>query len=127
MSLRRRLTLSLVTILILFAINVGTHFWGSFARNESMIAYRPVDGQRANIHAVIAELGIIGEARQACKGWCDLPEQYAPIIVDRPLIVLQHNPVVHTARRTGPSVAYGGDHRIVFFRDLINELWSGDF
>ncbi|NND67999.1 MAG: HAMP domain-containing histidine kinase [Halioglobus sp.] len=40
MSLRRRLTLSLVTILILFAINVGTHFWGSFARNESMEAYR---------------------------------------------------------------------------------------
>lgn len=40
MSLRRRLTLSLITILLLFAINVGTHFWGSFARNESMIAYR---------------------------------------------------------------------------------------
>lgn len=40
MSLRRRLTLSLVTILILFAVNVGTHFWGSYARNESMIAYR---------------------------------------------------------------------------------------
>ena len=40
MSLRRRLVLSLFTILILFAINVGTHFWGSYARNESMIAYR---------------------------------------------------------------------------------------
>ena len=40
MSLRRQLTLSLITILILFAVNVGTHFWGSFARNESMIAYR---------------------------------------------------------------------------------------
>ena len=40
MSLRRRLTLSLVTILILFSINVGTHFWGSFARNQSMEAYR---------------------------------------------------------------------------------------
>jgi len=40
MSLRRRLTLSLVTILVLFAVNVGTHFWGSYARNESMIAYR---------------------------------------------------------------------------------------
>jgi signal transduction histidine kinase len=39
-SLRRRLTLSLFTILILFAINVGTHFWGSYARSESMIAYR---------------------------------------------------------------------------------------
>jgi len=40
MSLRRQLTLSLVTILVLFAINVGTHFWGSYARNESMAAYR---------------------------------------------------------------------------------------
>ncbi len=40
MSLRRQLTLSLITILILFAVNVGTHFWGSYARNESMIAYR---------------------------------------------------------------------------------------
>ena len=40
MSLRRRLTLSLVTILVLFAINVGTHFWGSYARQESMEAYR---------------------------------------------------------------------------------------
>lgn len=40
MSLRRRLTLSLITILILFAINVGTHFWGSYARNQSMEAYR---------------------------------------------------------------------------------------
>lgn len=40
MSLRRRLTLSLLTILVLFAINVGTHFWGSYARSESMVAYR---------------------------------------------------------------------------------------
>jgi signal transduction histidine kinase len=40
MSLRRQLTLSLVTILMLFAVNVGTHFWGSYARNESMLAYR---------------------------------------------------------------------------------------
>ena len=40
MSLRRRLILSLFTILVLFAINVGTHFWGSYARGESMVAYR---------------------------------------------------------------------------------------
>ncbi|RLA48888.1 MAG: two-component sensor histidine kinase [Gammaproteobacteria bacterium] len=40
MSLRRRLTLSLITILVLFAINVGTHFWGSYARNQSMDEYR---------------------------------------------------------------------------------------
>ncbi len=40
MSLRRQLTLSLITILMLFAVNVGTHLWGSHARNESMLAYR---------------------------------------------------------------------------------------
>ncbi|MEQ9464886.1 MAG: HAMP domain-containing sensor histidine kinase [Haliea sp.] len=40
MSLRRRLTLSLCTILVLFSVNVGTHFWGSYARHESMLAYR---------------------------------------------------------------------------------------
>ena len=40
MSLRRRLTLSLLAILVLFSVNVGTHFWGSYARHESMIAYR---------------------------------------------------------------------------------------
>jgi two-component system cell cycle response regulator DivK len=54
MSLRRRLTLSLFTILVLFAINVGTHFWGSYARSESMVAYRQsvsagqVSGELAN-------------------------------------------------------------------------------
>lgn len=40
MSLRRRLTLSLLAILVLLTLNVGTHFWGSFARTESMTAYR---------------------------------------------------------------------------------------
>ena len=40
MSLRKRLTFSLLAILVLFAINVLTHFWGSYARSESMVAYR---------------------------------------------------------------------------------------
>ena len=40
MSLRRRLTLSVLAILLIFSINVGTHFWGSVARTESMTAYR---------------------------------------------------------------------------------------
>jgi signal transduction histidine kinase len=39
-SLSRRLTLSLLAILLIFSLNVGTHFWGSFARTESMTAYR---------------------------------------------------------------------------------------
>ncbi len=40
MSLSRRLTLSLLAILLIFSLTVGTHFWGSFARTESMTAYR---------------------------------------------------------------------------------------
>lgn len=40
MSLRRRLTYSLLAILGLFSANVATHLWGSYARSESMIAYR---------------------------------------------------------------------------------------
>ncbi|MCZ6828500.1 MAG: ATP-binding protein [Gammaproteobacteria bacterium] len=40
MSLRRRLTLSVLAILLIFSLNVGTHFWGSVARTESMTAYR---------------------------------------------------------------------------------------
>ena len=40
LSLRGRLYLFSGAILILFAINVATSLWGSFARNESSIAYR---------------------------------------------------------------------------------------
>ena len=40
LSLRGRLYLFSGAILILFAINVGTSLWGSFARNESSIAYQ---------------------------------------------------------------------------------------
>jgi signal transduction histidine kinase len=39
-SLSRRLTLSLLAILLIFSLNVGTHFWGSFARTESMGEFR---------------------------------------------------------------------------------------
>jgi CheY-like chemotaxis protein len=60
MSLRRRLTLSLFTILVLFAINVGTHFWGSFARSESMIAYR----QSVNASQVSDELARLLDAQR---------------------------------------------------------------
>ena len=39
-SLRARLYLVSAAILTLFAVNVGTHVWGSFARSESLVAYR---------------------------------------------------------------------------------------
>ena len=40
LSLRARLYLFSVAILTLFAVNVATHLWGSFARSESLVAYR---------------------------------------------------------------------------------------
>jgi len=40
LSLRARMYLFSAAILTLFAINVATHVWGSFARNESLLAYR---------------------------------------------------------------------------------------
>ena len=40
LSLRTRLYLFSGGILTLFAVNVATHVWGSFARSESLIAYR---------------------------------------------------------------------------------------
>ncbi|MEK9655637.1 MAG: hypothetical protein VW202_08025 [Halieaceae bacterium] len=40
LSLRGRLYLFSGAILILFAINVATSLWGSFARNESSLAYQ---------------------------------------------------------------------------------------
>ena len=40
LSLRARLYLFSVAILTLFVVNVATHLWGSFARSESLVAYR---------------------------------------------------------------------------------------
>ena len=40
MSLSRRLTLSLLLIVLMLSLNVATHFWGSLARNESMESFR---------------------------------------------------------------------------------------
>lgn len=40
LGLRARLYLASAAILMLFAFNVGTHLWGSYARSESVMAYR---------------------------------------------------------------------------------------
>ena len=40
LGLRARLYLASGSILLLFAFNVGTHLWGSYARSESVLAYR---------------------------------------------------------------------------------------
>jgi len=46
MSLRERLTLSIITILILFSINVGTDSWSKNTRQENLLHLRgAVSGQ----------------------------------------------------------------------------------
>lgn len=40
LGLRARLYLASAAILMLFAFNVATHLWGSYARSESVLAYR---------------------------------------------------------------------------------------
>ena len=40
LGLRARLYLASASILMLFAFNVATHLWGSYARSESVMAYR---------------------------------------------------------------------------------------
>ena len=40
LGLRARLYLASASILMLFAFNVVTHLWGSYARSESVMAYR---------------------------------------------------------------------------------------
>jgi hypothetical protein len=40
LGLRARLYLASASILMLFAFNVATHLWGSYARSESVLAYR---------------------------------------------------------------------------------------
>ncbi len=46
MSLRERLILSIITILVLFSINVGTDYWGNNTRNASLMKLRQaVTGQ----------------------------------------------------------------------------------
>ena len=46
LGLRARLYLASASILMLFAFNVGTHLWGSYARSESVLAYRIATKQR---------------------------------------------------------------------------------
>ena len=58
MSLRRRLTLSLLAILLMLSVNVGTHFWGSYARQQSMNAFRDSVSARQlalSIHEMIQD------------------------------------------------------------------------
>jgi len=58
MSLRRRLTLSLLAILAMLSVNVGTHFWGSYARQQSMNTFRDSVSARQlalSIHEMIQD------------------------------------------------------------------------
>ena len=59
MTLRERLTLSFITILILFSINLGTDFWSNSTRNASLLELRQaVSGQlqATSINQSLADL-----------------------------------------------------------------------
>lgn len=60
LSLRARLWLFSTAILLLFASNVATHLWGSYARNESLLAFR----ETVEAAQLAADLGLAFENRR---------------------------------------------------------------
>lgn len=76
LGLRARLYLASGSILLLFAFNVGTHLWGSYARSESVLAYR--DATEATTLVRNIEQGIATE-NQRVQVLAALRETNAPI------------------------------------------------
>jgi len=76
LGLRARLYLASGSILLLFAFNVGTHLWGSYARSESVLAYR--DATEATTLVRNIEQGLSTE-NQRVQVLAALRETNAPI------------------------------------------------
>ena len=76
LGLRARLYLASGSILLLFAFNVGTHLWGSYARSESVLAYR--DATEATTLVRNIEQGLATE-NQRVQVLAALRETNAPI------------------------------------------------
>lgn len=76
LGLRARLYLASASILLLFAFNVGTHLWGSYARSESVLAYR--DATEATTLVRNIEQGLATE-NQRVQVLAALRETNAPI------------------------------------------------
>lgn len=76
LGLRGRLYLASGSIMLLFAFNVGTHLWGSYARSESVLAYR--DATEATTLVRNIEQGLATE-NQRVQVLAALRETNAPI------------------------------------------------
>jgi signal transduction histidine kinase len=116
MSLRRRLTLSLLAILVIFALNVGTHFWGSFARTESMSAYR----NSVAAQQLAASIGLqLDEQRKQIRVLAALRETTEETLSeeDRQQAEINIQAIVNDIRELGTTT-----HEVT--RPQYDELWN---
>lgn len=114
LSLRTRLYLFSGGILTLFAVNVATHVWGSFARSESLIAYRDA----VNAAQLITDLEqSLEDNRQQVLVLATLRETTEdPLGVDeREVALAELNTIEQRLRRLG---ALGGEGTEDYYRRL---------
>lgn len=76
LGLQARLYLASASILLLFAFNVATHLWGSYARSESVLAYRNATEATAMVQSI--QQGLTTE-HQRVQVLAALRETNAPI------------------------------------------------
>ena len=76
LGLQARLYLASASILLLFAFNVATHLWGSYARSESVLAYRNATEATALVQSI--QQGLTTE-HQRVQVLAALRETNAPI------------------------------------------------
>ena len=116
MSLSRRLTLSLLAILLIFSLNVGTHFWGSFARTESMNAYR----ESVSAQQLATSIGLqLEEQRKQVRVLATLRETTSERLndADRRRAMFRLNQITDDIIRLGNR-----SHEVT--RPQFNELWQ---
>ena len=141
MSLSRRLTLSLLAILLIFSLNVGTHFWGSFARIESMNAYRSsvsaqqlttaIGGQLEEQRKQIRVLATLRDTTQDRLSEDDLEQAESNIraIIDS---IRQLGNVSHDVTRPQYDELWRASQELLpawkeFYNNYNNSAWSSPF
>lgn len=78
MTLRRRLSLSILTILVLLSINLGTYLWGNYARSEAINSLRYATDRQLLASSIKQELDTL--ARHA-NILVQFPEDTAPSLM----------------------------------------------
>ncbi len=86
LSLRARLYLFSAAILTLFAVNVATHVWGSFARSESLVAYRDavtasqlITDLEQSLESNRQQVLVLATLRETTEAPLDAPERQAAV------------------------------------------------